>query len=116
MNIQSRSCIMWIILTIVTFGIFGFVWIYQLNKDIESLEGKDEPSGVWPIILTLIFSYFYLIYWSYTRGNSLERCSLGFGYTMKNVGVIAMICAIIGLPLISFALIQNQINNLVENA
>lgn len=73
-NQQSRLCnfqtqySMCIILSIVTFGIYGLYWLYCLASDINTLTGEEDSSGFKVLILSIITLGLYELYWLYKVG------------------------------------------------
>src|SRR5947209_2762691 len=51
---QERSIGMCILLTLVTCGIYGIVWMYQIGTDLKNVLGRDEPNPGLDIILSLV--------------------------------------------------------------
>ena len=43
--VQERNLALYIILTIVTGGIFGLYWVYTLNEDTNALTMEEKPTS-----------------------------------------------------------------------
>ena len=63
--ISRRSIPMCIILSIVTFGIYGLYWLYCLASDVNTLTGEEDSSGFKVLILSIITLGLYELYWLY---------------------------------------------------
>lgn len=104
---QSRNIATQIILTIVTCGLYGIYWLYTLGNDIGQLEDGD-PKGGRVLLLSLVTCGIYTIFFFYKSGTVLEK------YTRKNDGVLYLVLSLVGLAIISYALIQNEINTVIN--
>ena len=82
--IQQRNLAVCIILTIVTCGIYGLVWLYWLNDDTNTVSNEPNPtSGGIVILLSIVTCGIYGIYWAYKQGEKLIRSQhhlFGTGY------------------------------------
>ena len=74
--IYSRSIPIAIILSIVTFGIYGLYWLYSLANDINTLTHQEQPSGFKVLVLTIITLGFYELYWLYKAGERINEFQL----------------------------------------
>ena len=70
--ISRRSIPMCIILSIVTFGIYGLYWLYCLASDVNTLTGEENSSGFKVLILSIITLGLYELYWLYKVGERLS--------------------------------------------
>ena len=70
--IKARNPVTCIILSLVTFGIYGIYWFVQIVNDINIVSGeKDAPSGVKVLLLTLVTCGIYGWLWAYKAGGQL---------------------------------------------
>lgn len=111
--IQPKSIVTCIILSFVTCGIYGIVWFIQLNDDVNTLSGDFKTSGGMAFLLTIVTCRIYGLYWMYNQGVRIDQIKQSRGIPTGNSGVLYLILAIIGLDIVSYCLIQNEINNLV---
>jgi len=118
-QIKKRKISVCVLLSIITFGIYGMYWMYILVKDTRSMQDKDGKCiGEF---LCLLLVPFYSLYWWYTRGDKIKKISKEQDYNAKSSGWLHLILAFFGLDIISMAIMQNDINYLatgpyVENA
>lgn len=71
---ENRSLITYILLTIITCGIYGFYFIYSLAQDINVAcqgDGERTPGLSTYLILSFITCGFYSLYWEYKLANRL---------------------------------------------
>ncbi len=114
--VQDHSVILYILLCILTCGIWQLVWMYMLARDINTLASRqNRPTGPDPIlsvILTFLTCGIYQIYFFWKEENVLAQVSAR-NYQVQNqsvlTGILGFIC-----PIASAAIIQDQINCLVR--
>ncbi len=109
--ISRRSIPMCIILSIVTFGIYGLYWLYSLANDINTLTHQEQPSGFKVLVLTIITLGFYELYWLYKAGERINEFQLERGIISDNYrSLVYLILGILGWNIIAWAFIQNDLN------
>lgn len=64
------------------------------------------------IILSIITCGIYMWYWLYKQGDNLDQIKASRGLPAGNSGILYLILAIVGLGIISYALMQNELNQL----
>lgn len=113
-NIKERNIVLCIIFTILTFGLYGFYWLVKINDDILRLAREDGQKGVVVFLLIIITFGLYGFYWMYKMGNYVEEIEESDDFKMSFIYIILYV---IGLGIVSYALIQNVINskaNMIE--
>lgn len=72
--IQQRNFVTFLLLNLITCGIYSFYFIYTATRDINTLVGNDgrnvEPSTA--VLLTIVTCGFYSYYWYYDQGNRIK--------------------------------------------
>lgn len=113
--IQKRDIAVCIVLSIVTCGIYGLYWLFCLNEDTNrAANNPDGTSGGMVILLSIVTCGIYGIYWCYKKGQDLDTAFTSRGQTAPNKSVLLLVLAIFGLAIISYALIQDDLNKLSE--
>lgn len=111
--IEQRNIALCIILSIVTCGIYGWYWIYKLTEDVNKLTGDpNATSGGMVILLSIITCNIYMWYWLYKQGDAIDQVKASRGLPSGNSGILYLILAIFGLGIVSYALMQNELNQL----
>lgn len=114
--IQSRNIATCIILSIVTCGIYGIIWFISMVNDINEVSENNGPSGGVVFLLSLVTCSIYLWYWMYKTGNDLNTAKKMRGVSEdSSSSVLYLILAVVGLSIVSYALIQNELNKLAED-
>ena len=92
--LQSSFGKICILLSIITFGIYGIYWLYLLVKNTRSIQ-KNTTSCTGEM-LCLIFVPFYSLYWWYTRGEKVKQEFSQHNYASTGNGIVYLIFAIFG--------------------
>ena len=111
---QVRSIAIYLILTIVTCGIFGIYWLYTLNEDIGKLTGHQKVSGGLLILLSIVTCGIYELYWLYTQGQDIDEIKTKLGVNSSNTGILYLVLGLLTGGIIPYCLMQNEINNIVS--
>jgi len=110
-DVAPRSIAISVILTIVTFGIYGLFWMYHLNNEINELaQDPTAPGGGLVLFLFIITFGIYGLYWYYKMG---EKCDY-ITQTGNHSGIIYLILGLLGLGIVATALMQDAINRVLE--
>ena len=114
-TIQKRGVALYIILTIVTCGLFGLYWFITLNDDTNKISGHPEAmGGVLALLLSILTCGIYAFFWNYTMGTRIDEAKAKRGMGGGNTGMIYLILAIFGLAWVSQILLQVELNKLAE--
>lgn len=109
--IQKRDIVVWIIISIVTCGIGGLIWLYNINEDMNAVcDDGFNVQGWLVLVLYLVCCHFYLIYWSYKMG---QRLDAWHNYSTSRA-VLFLILSIFGLDIVVWALLQDELNMKVD--
>ena len=112
--VSERSLPLYIVLTIITCGLFGIYWFISLASDIARLREQAEPRGVFDFIIGLITCGIYLWVCYYRYPKFVVEIQEKRGVQVSDISVISLILSIFGLSIVSMALIQNELNKLVR--
>lgn len=98
----DRSLLVYILLTIVTFGIYGFYFIYKLAQDMNIMcfdDGERTGGLIAYILLSYITCGIYSYYWLYKIGNRLYNNAPRYGLHFDENGTTILLWSILGLLL-----------------
>ena len=109
-----RSIGMCILLSIVTCGIYAIIWLIQMADDVRNASGDvTAPSGGMVFLLSIVTCGIYLLYWMYKAGDSLNRAKQARGMMVdSNAGIMYLLLSVFGLSIVSYCLIQSELNKL----
>ena len=115
-QIQERNIALYIVLSIVTCGIFGIYWYICLNDEINMVSKEQNPtSGGVVFLLSLVTCGIYGIYWCYCMGKRLATAQQLAGKTPDtSLSTIYLLLSIFGLSIVAWALMQNELNTLIR--
>lgn len=109
--VQNRNIVVCILLSIITCGIYGIYWFIVMTDDVARVNQNPDLSGVKSFIFTLITCGIYGFYWNYKMGKELSEAGTKNGKTISDNSVLYLILSIFGLSIVSYCLIQNDLNS-----
>lgn len=110
MELKARNIVTCIILTIITCGIYGIYWAICLAR--EAVAVKDpEDSGVLEIVLMLFLPFlgFFLAEQKLAKGCEEK------GIPHNDNAVLYLILGLVGLSIVNYCMMQNDLNKLAGN-
>lgn len=115
MPIQNRNLAMYIVLSIVTCGLFGIYWFIVVTDDVKSIVNDNQtPSGGVAFLLTLVTCGIYGFFWAYKMGEKIDYMKSMQGMSSGNSSILFLILEIFGLQIVNLALIQDSVNKFVD--
>lgn len=115
MGIMERNIVTCIILSLVTCGIYGLYWFYTLTNDTNSISGEPNPmSGGLCLVLNIVTSGLFGIYWAWKRGEYIDKYNAMRGKPQTNNAVIYLILSFVGLGIVAYAMLQNELNQIAR--
>lgn len=95
----DRSLIMYILLTIVTCGIYGYWFIYSIAQDVNEMcknDGEKTGGLLAFILLSFITCGIYAWVWYYKLGNRLAKNAPVYGMNFTENGTTVLMWQIFG--------------------
>lgn len=95
----NRSLLTYILLSVITCGIYGYYFIYKLAKDVNQMcsEDGDKVGGlVAYILLSFVTCGFYSYYWLYKIQNRLHAAAYRYGVLVPETGTTVLMWLIFG--------------------
>ncbi len=96
----DRSLVAYIVLTIITCGIYGYYFVYTMARDVNTAcEGDGEQTAglIAFILLSMITCGFYAYYWYYKLGNRLCANAPRYGLAFQENGTTILLWCIVGM-------------------
>lgn len=115
----DRSLIGWLLLSLVTCGIYSFYFLYCLARDVNTLcqdDGDYTPGLAEFILLSFVTCGFYAYYWYYKIGNRLQANAPCYGLVFQENGTTVLLWQIFGAllcglgPIFAMNIIINNTN------
>lgn len=109
MAIKERNIVTSIILTLVTCGIYGIYWAIMLAREAVSVKDPAD-NGLLEIVLMLFLPFlgFFLAEKKLTEGCEAR------GVAHTDNSILYLILGLVGLGIVNFCLMQNDLNKLVK--
>lgn len=109
--VQFRNVVMAIVLSIVTCGIYSIYWFIVMTDDAKKVSNDEQgASGGLAFLLTLVTCGIYGIYWYYKQGQRLYQAGKNYNVDIKDNSILYLILGIVGFGIISYMLIQSDLN------
>jgi hypothetical protein len=106
----ERDIAVSVILTIVTCGIYGLVWVYRIGSDLRNSLGGDDPKPGVDLLLFIFTCGLWGIYLSYKYPSLINDLKRRARLPKSDLPIATLVLSIFGLGLISLALVQNDLN------
>lgn len=105
----------YIILSILTCGIYALYWIYNQTKFINEIT-KEEKYSFWHwYLLSVITCGIYYFYLEYVVSKDIVDIQNRHGFIPNtNLPTISVVIAIFATPIISLAIMQKDINDIID--
>ncbi len=104
---MNKNIVMCVILTIVTCGIYGIVWMASINDTATQVAPQEwSMSFLKFFLLSLVTCGIFTYVWYYKMGKAMSTVTSG------DNSMLYIILAIFGLGIVNLALIQNDINTI----
>lgn len=111
---QPKSIALVIVLSVITCGIYTLYWIYRTSDDLKAYL-QDESINPGLDLLLSILCFPYVIYWVYKCGKLIVDAQRKSGIQEEDNSVLYLILTIFGLSIVSFAIMQSQLNKVWES-
>ena len=98
----DRSLPFYIIMSIITCGIYGYWFVYSIARDMNTMcEGDGENTGGLAayIVLSIVTCGIYNLWWQYKIGNRLQRNAPRYGLMFQENGTTILMWDIVGILL-----------------
>ncbi len=112
--IEKRDLAIQLILSFITCGIYSLYWMVTITDDVNKLLDEKNDSGIVNLLLSLITCGIYLIYWNYDIGKKLKKIGDKYNLDIQDNSIIYMILSILKLDIVSYTLIQSDLNKVEE--
>lgn len=108
---KRRSCVLGIVFTIITLGLYGLYWFCRLTGDTNRLARTKTAIGIVALLFTVITLGIYIFYWYYKLGVKIDEIR---GYPGSS-GVLYLLLFLIGVGFIPFLLAQSEVNTAISH-
>ncbi|MEC0371049.1 DUF4234 domain-containing protein [Paenibacillus chibensis] len=109
----QRNIVLAIILTLITCGLYGIYWFIVLTDEVGQLSGDPDFTGLKHFLLTLITCGIWGFIWAYQIGQHVAFAQSRRGLRATDNAILYVILNLFGLSIVTYAMVQNDVNNLV---
>ncbi len=103
----------YLVLTLVTAGIFNLYWNYRQMQACNAMLGRREFSWSRWIILSILTFLLYHIYYQYKMGRAIVEIQRRFEEPVfEELPIVSLIVTLLGLSIVVDCIHQSQINKL----
>lgn len=112
---HRRDIVLNVILSVITCGIFGWIWMAMITDDVRRGSYKEDFfSGGICVLLNIITCGFFGLYWAYKMGEMVNIIKENNGQTSdSNLPILYLVVELL-MSIINCVLIQNEINKVVQ--
>lgn len=114
-GIQRRELALTIILSLITCGIYGIYWFIVLTDDINKVSGDYKTSGGMAFLYSLLTCGIYTFIWNYKMGKKLYEAGERHGKNISDNSILYLVLSLFGFGIVSYALMQNDLNQFASN-
>ena len=96
---NNRSLLTYILLSIVTCGIYSWIFLYELARDVNVVcagDGEETAGLLKLILLTIVTCGIYAYIWYYKLGNRLANNAQRYGLSFQENGTTILVWMIFG--------------------
>lgn len=112
--IKQKNIALCIILSIVTCGIYGIYWFVCITDDMNTAMEEQGTTGVVALLFAFITCGLYTYYWAYKMGEKVDYIKSRNGVPSSNTGILYLILCVLGLSIVTWALVQNELNQVAD--
>lgn len=98
-------------LSVITFGVWYLIWIYNVTKHLNTVEGLEQRKPVKELLLC-IFLPLYAVYWHYKTAKLTDVYAKCEGTKLEILSLVFGLVA----PIVSAVLIQEKLNGILKAA
>lgn len=114
---RERSVLLVLVLTFITCGIYFFVWMYQITKELTEYTEDYRLNPALALVFTFLTCGFYTLYWWYRINDLMMTAQHETGYqVIADNKWLFILFTIFGISFINVAILQSDLNRLWERA
>ena len=109
-NIKKRNYVTYLLLSIITFGIYHIIFWNKISKEVNVLcegDGKKTMKFKYVVLLSIITVGIFGLVWRCKLANRLQENAERYDLKFSEGGALVVIFSIFGLVLGDFILIKN---------
>jgi hypothetical protein len=112
----KRDPILVLVLSLCTCGIYALWWAYTAMSEVKNALGHEEINPTLDLVLTIVTCGLYGIYLLYKYPRLIVEMQARVKLPTNDFSVISLILSVVGLSIISFFMIQSELNKVWDAA
>lgn len=113
-RIGKRDILVSILLTIMTFGLYGLIWYVEITEDAKRASGDRSINGSKTLLFLIITCGIYFFYWSFKVGKMIYEAKVKRNLQTSNKSLLYFILNFVFLGLVNIILMQKELNDISE--
>lgn len=105
----NRNIALCVVFSFLTFGIYGIYWFVKMTDELNSHAQTKTAGGGTAFVYSILTCGIYSFYWYYMQGKKVDEIN---GNPNGNTGLVYVILAIFGLGIVSYCMMQSEINKI----
>lgn len=115
MQKHNLSIPIYLILTLITFGIYNLYWNYKQQEACNQLIGREEFKFLTWLILIIVTFGLYHLYYQYKMGEVIVQIQSDKKLIVNtNLPIVSLVLSLIGLSIVVDIIHQSEINKIVS--
>jgi hypothetical protein len=111
-GMTERSGVTVILLSLVTCGIYFFVWKYQTTEELKNVSGDTSINPMMDLLLSFVTCGVWAYYTDYRNAKKVHELLRARGSTRGDQSTVVLLLAIFGLYFIGMYMLQEEYNAL----
>lgn len=112
---EKRDLVKMVLLTVITCGIYGLVWMYNIGNDIAALRGDGQPKPLTDLLLSMVTCGVWYLYVSYQWAKLLNEVQAQRGKRVDdNFPLLCLILTVFSVGIVNQALMQHMLNEMAD--
>lgn len=105
-----------LLLTIVTCGIYYFIYLYKASEEIEAFTGEVDTSPTLEVVLSILTCGLYTIYWDYKTAKKIARMQQQVGLPSNDNAILYLVLNLLGVGFVNALIQQGHLNSIWDAA
>lgn len=97
-------------LSLLTCGIYGFVWLWQVETEIKQELGREDMNPLLDLVLAIVTFGLWGVYLAYRLPQDIAQVQRRRGATVTDMSIPSLLLAVTGFWFVSVALCQHELN------
>ena len=96
---ENRSLLKYLILSLITCGIYSIYFMFLMTDDINTIcegDGEDSPNYIIVLLLSFVTCGIYHWFWIYKQANRLYYAGEEYGVSVNETGTTILLWVLLG--------------------